>query len=281
MRSVMSPALREIQGLDAARDHQRVVLLSMRQDFPFDSTRALELALFRTYASPRISGLLDHTGEFARDAQKRYDDTDLLVSEVMEYGYDSGRGLAALKRINQLHGGRGILNDDFLYVLSTFVFEPIRWNARFGWRKLTPVEREAYFRFWREVGRRMGIQDIPGEAAAFEQFSREYEREHFRYAESNYRVGGHTRELFAAWFPRPLRPLVRQSVYALMDDDLRATFGFPRPWPGIRALVVGGLKCRAALLRVLPKRRRPLLRTSMRHPRYPSGYAIDDLGPRR
>src|SRR5687767_10830495 len=117
----MSPALREIRTLDPVRDHQRIVLLSMRQDFAFDTTRALELALFRTFASPRISGLLDRTGEFARDAQKRYDDTDLLVSELMEHGYDSDRGRAALRRMNQLHGRFDIPNQDFLYVLSTFV----------------------------------------------------------------------------------------------------------------------------------------------------------------
>jgi len=29
-----------------------------------------------------------------------------------------------------------ISNEDFLYVLSTFVFESIRWNARFGWRRI-------------------------------------------------------------------------------------------------------------------------------------------------
>jgi len=35
-------------------------------DFPWDMTRSLELALFRTYCSPRISGLLASTGEFER-----------------------------------------------------------------------------------------------------------------------------------------------------------------------------------------------------------------------
>src|SRR3954454_24924221 len=139
----MSPALAEILTLDPERDHQRIVLLSMRQDFPFDSTRALELALFRTYCSPRISGLLDHAGEFRRDAQQRYDDTDLLVSEVMEYGYDSDRGRSAIERINAIHGRFKIRNEDFLYVLSTFALEPMRWNARFGWRRLTDREREA------------------------------------------------------------------------------------------------------------------------------------------
>src|SRR5206468_9117412 len=86
--------LDEIRQLDPVRDHQRIVFLSTRVDFPFDTTRALELALFRTFGVPSISALLHRTGEFERRAQKRYDDTDIIVSEMMEHGYDSERGRA-------------------------------------------------------------------------------------------------------------------------------------------------------------------------------------------
>src|SRR5437899_211066 len=140
--------LDQVRTLDPLKDHQRIVLLSTRQDFPFDTTRALELALFRTYCSPSISTLLDRTGEFQQRAQKRYDDTDLIVSELLEWGYDSDRGKAALRRLNQIHGRFPISNEDFLYVLSTFLFEPIRWNARFGWRPLCEQERLGLFYFW-------------------------------------------------------------------------------------------------------------------------------------
>src|SRR5207302_8457511 len=84
--------LQQIQQLDPVADHQRIVFLSTCYEFPFDTTRALEFALFRTFCSPSISALLDRTGEFRFRAQKRYDDTDLLVSELLERGYDSERG---------------------------------------------------------------------------------------------------------------------------------------------------------------------------------------------
>src|SRR5690348_668536 len=96
--------LQQIQALDPARDHQRIVFLCTCYEFPFDTTRSLELALFRTFCVPSISALLERTGEFLRRAQKRYDDTDLIVSELMEWGYDSDRGKRALRRMNQLHG---------------------------------------------------------------------------------------------------------------------------------------------------------------------------------
>jgi hypothetical protein len=40
-----SPVLPEIEALDPIPDHQRIVLLSTRTDFPWDTTRALEIAL--------------------------------------------------------------------------------------------------------------------------------------------------------------------------------------------------------------------------------------------
>jgi hypothetical protein len=271
--------LEEIKRLDPAREHLRIVHLVACYEFPFDTTRSLEFALFRTYGVPSISGLLDRTGEFRERPQKRYDDTDIVVSELMEWGYDSERGRRALRRMNQLHARHAIANEDFLYVLSTFVFEPIRWNARFGWRRMCEQERLAQYHFWRAVGERMRIRDIPGDYAAFEQFNRAYEREHYRFSEANGRVGAATRELFASWFPRPLAPLVRASIHALLDDTLLEAFGFEKPSRLMRTLVPGVMRLRAHVLRALPPRRRPRLRTEMPREIYPGGYRIEQLGP--
>jgi hypothetical protein len=271
--------LEQIQRLDPLEDHQRIVFLSSRFDFPFDTVRALELALFRTFCVPSIAELLDQTGEFQRRAQKRYDDTDLIVSELMDHGYDSERGKAALRRMNQLHARFQIRNDDFLYVLSTFVFEPIRWNARFGWRPMCMAERLAMFHFWREVGRRMNIKELPTDYDTFARFSRDYELQHFRYTDANHRVGSGTRDMFVSWFPRLLRPLARPAIYAMLDDELLKGFGFPQPSRLTRLLVPTSLRLRGQVVRWLPARRQPFLRTAAKHATYPAGYKIEELGP--
>ena len=271
--------LHAIERLDPEKDHQRIIFLSTCYDFPFDTTRALEFALFRTFCIPSISALLDRTGEFSQRPQKRYDDTDIIVSELLEWGYDSERGKRALRRLNQLHGRFTIANEDFLYVLSTFIFEPIRWNERFGWRLLCEQERLGYFYFWREVGRRMNIRDIPVGYDDFERFNKDYEREHYRFTEANRRVGAATRELFASWFPRFLAPVVRSAIYALLDYRLIESFGFPQPSRLMRRLVPGALRLRARFVRLLPPLKEPRLRTEMGHPTYPQGYVIEHLGP--
>jgi len=56
-------------------------------------------------------------------------------------------------------------------------------------------------------------------------------------------------------------------------------FGFPRPSSFMRRLVQGALRLRARLLRWMPARRHPRLRTEMKHRSYPRGYRIEELGP--
>ena len=276
----MHRALREIVQSDPVRDHQRIVHLSTAFEFPFDITRSLEFALFRTFGVPSIGALLDRTGEFTGRAQRRYDDTDLILSQIYEFGYDSERGRAALRRMNRIHARFEIANEDFLYVLSTFVYEPTRWIARFGWRDTVEQERLAFFHFWREVGRRMNIRDLPADYDAFERFNVEYERANFRYSEPSRRVAIATRSMFLAWFlPAPLHRLGAPALHALMDEPLLAAFGFPEPGPGMRRLVTGALRARSRLVRLLPERRSPRLRSELRHRTYPDGYRTTALGP--
>jgi mpaB/rubber oxygenase-like protein len=263
----------------AQHDHQAIVHRIACYEFPFDFTRSLELALFRTFCVPSISRLLQYSGEFEARPQKRYDDTDLLVSEVVEHGYDSERGAAAIARINALHGRFKIANGDFLYVLSSFVYEPIRWIDRYGRRPLSDVEKESLCLFWCEVGRRMNIADIPADYESFRLFNLDYERTHFRYSESNKRIGIATREMFVSWYPRLLAPCVRQAIYALMDEPLRRSFGFDDPAPFFARLVPAMLRWRGRFTALLPRRRHPRLRTRMRHRSYRDGYEIERLGP--
>lgn len=164
-------------------------------------------------------------------------------------------------------------------MLSTFIFEPIRWIDRFGWRATCRNEKLAYYCFWREVGKRMGIVAIPPSYEAFEGWSRAYEAAQFRFSETNRRVGTATRDLFASWFPRLVSPFVRYGIYAMLDDAMIESFGFPRPLPFTRVLLSAGLKLRGRLVRLSPPRRAPQFFTDDRNRTHPEGYRIKELGP--
>jgi len=273
---------REIASLHAERDCQRIVHLLACHEFGFDITRCLELALFHTYGSRPISHLLHATGEFRQRGQKRYDDTRLLISHFLESGYDSEFGQRAIARMNQIHGRFRIPDDDFLFVLSTFVSYPYDWLARWGYRPMTPHERQAWWCFFREVGRRMGIAGVPDDWATLQAFVERYEAQHLVFAPSNRAVADATVAVFAGWFPRALRFAVEPSVRALIAPKLQAAFGYapaPRAWAACLQCV---LWLRKKLKRVIHLEMQPRLIATTRNRSYPGNvYRIEEIGPSR
>jgi len=275
----MSRWSKEIEALDPEVDYERIFYLLSAYEFSWDIEKALEFALFRTYAVPSISGLLSATGEFKIRTLKRYDDTELLMSEISENGQNSERGQAAVTRINEMHGRYRISNQDMLYVLSTFVVEPVHWLERFGRRAMTQIEIAACVHYYRALGQKMGIMDIPEHYLEFETYHRDYEASNFRYASSNAEIGSLTRDmLLSMYVPKRLVPFTRPLVHALCDSALRIAMGFKEPPLWLVKLLVSGLKVRAGILRLLPARRHPRLITQRRRATYPSGYRISELG---
>jgi hypothetical protein len=279
MSSSKKHITQRIAQLDAWQDHQEIVYLLTCHVYPWDIERALEFALFRTYAVPAISGLLAQTGELTKRPQKRYDDTEIIMFILAEHGYDSEPGRKALRRMNQMHGRFSIPNDQMLYVLTTFIYEPTRWIERYGWRASAENEKLATFYFYREVGRRMNIKNIPDDYYELEQFNIEYERQNFRYAPSNRAVGDATCDLFLGFYlPKLFWPLGRPLLYAMMDEPLLDAFGFPHPSPLLRKVAAGGLKLRSKIMRYWPESDRPVLGSQRKRPTYPKGYKIEELG---
>lgn len=274
--------LKKIQSLDPQKDCEEIVRITAMYEFPWDYNRAMELALYKTFAVPSIAKILHRSGEFERNAQKRYDDTDILLSEMMENGFSSERGKAFIEHMNWIHSHYPISNEDYLYVLTTFIFESARWINRFGYRKLCRNEELAGFYFWFEVGKMMGIKDIPESIEALEQYNLEYERKHFRFSPENVKVAKATEDLMLSWYlPEFLHPIGRPFIHAVMDDQLLKAFQHPEPEPVVKELVQNALRLRGQLLRFLPPRLEPFIRTGgkMQHRYYPNGYSKDDLGP--
>lgn len=271
--------LHQVLQLDPEKDCQEITQLVGAYEYPWLIRKALEFALFRTYGVPRSSRLLDSTSQFYAHGQRRYDDTTLLIGEIVENGYDSDRGLRAIKTMNRMHGKYDISNGEMLYVLSTFVYEPIRWSTRFGWRRPTQHENLASYYFWREVGKRMGIKNIPDTYEKFEQYNIDYERENYAFDPANRRVADGTINIMLGWYPAFLHPIVRQAIYAMIDDPLREAFGYPKAHPFFRWAVPVGLKMLAQIIKRMPPRTIPYSLTSIPTPSHPNGYEIEQLGP--
>ncbi|MFJ7156450.1 oxygenase MpaB family protein [Streptomyces sp. NPDC101118] len=271
--------LKEILRLDPEKDFLTIYRLTATYEFPWDFTRALELALYRTYAVPSIGRLLAETAEFTERPQKRYDDTALLLDAVVEHGFDSEQGRTAIRRINRMHRSYDISNDDMRYVLCTFVVIPKRWMDVYGWRPMTGHETRAAARYYATLGRHMGIQDIPATFEEFEAFLDAYEKEHFGWDEGGRKVSDATLGLMASWYPAPLAPALKAASLALLDEPLLAAFRYEPPRPAVRALVRGALRLRGRAVRLMPPRRAPhYARQNPEIKGYPDGYEVSALG---
>lgn len=270
--------LEEIRTLDPYddADRDRIVALTARHDFPWDFDQGTAIAFLRDYAVPSIARLLDRTRQFADDGVKRYDDTLIFQEEAVADGVDSARAKHAVDRLNRIHGHYKIPNDEFQYVLATTLVGPVRWIDRYGWRPLDPVELVALTRFTTRFGELMNITGLPQTYDGYLQLLTDYERERFELDPANTRVTEATIRIGRATAPWYLRPGFRRVTIALMDEPLRRALGMeaqPRP---LVAAVDLGLRLRARVLRLARPRTAPYDR---KHPTYPQGYQLSQIGP--
>jgi hypothetical protein len=116
---------------------------------------SLEFALFKPFATPSVSKLLVSTREFLDHCPRRAEDTELILSEIIdpypriqnelrhnpnisekEICKQYQRRDASIQRLNEIHGKYKISDEDYIYTLTLFVAEPIRWMNSWEWRKL-------------------------------------------------------------------------------------------------------------------------------------------------
>ena len=270
-----------LAALDPATDHVEIYRALSGLEFPWDIQQALSLALFRTYAVPSIGRLLAATGEFTERTQKRYDDTGLILETVLANGFEHPEGRAAVRRMNQMHRSYDISDDDLRYVLCTFVVVPLRWVQRWGWRRHTEVEKVATANYYRELGRHMGIRDIPATWQEFESLLDAYETEHFGYDPGGRAVADATLDLATTFPPNDRVPaaLSRTFLLALMDEPLLDALGYPFPPRPVRIAADAALRARAAVVRRMAVRTEPFsLQQSPSIRSYPDGFDVRELG---
>lgn len=272
--------LRRVEQLDPAVDFDELIGLTAYHEFPWEYVQGTSIAFMRDYGVPSISDLLDRTGRFEHEGQKRYDDTVLIGQEAVAHGIDSPQGHAAVRHLNGIHGHYGIPNHEFRYVLATTLVGPKRFIDRYGFRALHPHEVEAMARVTTRLGELMGIKDLPATYADYERLLDDYEAERFATDPANTRVAEASIRIVTNWYPRPVRPLVRRVTIAMLDEPLRVALGLPRQPAWFTRSIDLALRLRARVIRFLPPRAAddPYRHDASRT--YPFGYSLADLGPR-
>ena len=268
-------------GLDPVADCRAIYDHLMFVDTAATMAAGLNLAFYRSFTAPRIAGLLGKTRVIIDQPVQRASDTAVLVWEMVMHGFEHERGRAALRRMNQIHAAFAIPEEDFLYVLSTLVVVPIEFLDRYGYRRARARERTASAEFYRQMGRYMGLREVPENYAAFEAYMHDYERRHFAYSDQARELVEATVSLMNHRFPRILRGAVGMLSSTLMDRQMRKAAGVRTPPPGLTTVVRLAVRAGAKLARRRdphPTHRFP--DGVVRLPAYPDGYTIGEVGHR-
>jgi len=270
-----------IAGLDPVADAATVYRLTAFFELPFEMRYGFNLALYRTFAIPGIAAVLARSGQITGAPAKRLADTGLFTYELIEAGgFDTPTAREIVRGLNRVHRGWGISNDQFLYVLATFVVVPARWVDRFGWRRLTEAERTAMAAFYRELGRRMGITDLPDSYPAFERLLDEYEAEHLAPSPAGSELMRATAAFVNDRLPQPVKRLGPVLTRAVLDDELARGLGL-RPAPAAARIAVHRLMWLRGFVvrRMAPRSSSWFVPGTRARSVYPNGYTVADLGP--
>ena len=193
----------------------------------------------QTYGIPSVSSLLVATGELATQetTSKRVADTGVLLLEFALNKPTSERTVAAIARMNYLHGlyrkSGKIKDSDMLYTLSVFALEPRRWVNTFEWRKMTEVEICACGTYWKAMGDAMeisydvlpsceeGWQDGLHWLRELEEWSIRYEEVCMVPAEPNHRLADAHLSLLFMNLSDQLMDMGKKTVAVLLEPRLR------------------------------------------------------------
>lgn len=254
------------ETLDYKSAHE-IMKLGLLYEFPFMWGFGTQWALVKSYGIANGTKLLVQTRQLTdeKTVGKRAEDTGVFLGEILVSGVDSDRGMRALAKMNWLHRryGSKITNGDLIHTLALFVLESQRWIENYEWRKMTELEKVAAFVYWKEIGNRMGIKDIPQTLEDLKSWTVAYEAEHMYYTDDNKACVEATVNLFLRNTPRQLHAAVKTATAAFLEPYARKSLGVEDPPVWVERLVDTGFKFRAFLIRwvFLPRFQSPFQTT--------------------
>lgn len=252
----------QLRALNPETDFHQIARLVVGRVFAdaFFNDALFTVAYWRQIAVRTIAPVLHQSGRGKTyETTKRVDDTLLFFGFLYRDGWQTRRAGATIDRLAAMHERFKIPPDDFRYTLSGLCFEPVRIPEILGCQVLNESEARALFLFWREVGRRWGV-DVPEEQAAFRAWMEHYEETTYeRTHEGPLLAIAMGDDFCKRFFPGPLKGLGYTLLRCCADDHLLDTVGQPHPSRVSRRIVGLLVRAFAAFRRWVPASSAPQL----------------------
>ncbi|KAF8980705.1 hypothetical protein BGZ46_003837 [Entomortierella lignicola] len=241
--------------------------------------------------------------------------------ELKERANDDMRAKAAIDRINFIHSHYKIPQEEYMYNLSLLTLEARRWIDRYEWRTLTELEKNAMLAVFTDLGRKIGIENIPETLDDFEEWMVNYELQNMKYAPINSTMADSVVGVPQSMVSSPeAKARIKKFIVAILEPRVRAAVGYDEPTKTQVFVSESILWVRGCIVKYLMMPRTiPNLVTAMRAtkfedvnpedektenkemaggcpftggmryvprfhdlgPQYPRGYKIEELGPVR
>lgn len=270
-----------ISRRDVGTEWQSIYRQLVMQEFPDETRVGFQIAFYRPEAVPRMALVLAGTGHLEANPARRSFDTAIIIFELIHGGFESERGQKMVRLLRALHDRPDIYQEDLTYVLCALMVVPVRFIGRLGWRPILDVERAAAWRFWYELGKRIGVENLPESYVDAEAWFDLYESKNLASSPEGQQLTAFIMAVFEASVPGLFKPYLPEITSALIDDSrFSDVLGLPPARRRVTLMMNALYQFRRVKQRLSP----PDLGSGFEPGQvvgdvYPNGYALDDLGP--
>ncbi len=210
-------------------DWMQTYVRLVQHEFSAEIFAGFQLAFMRPFAVPHMADVLAASGSMKRDAERRAYRTGLMMYEVIDGRLTSPRARRVISQINRAHAGFTINDNDFAFVLDSFIVVPTRHIDRMGWRKTTGHERGATWRFYVRLSELMNIASPPTcFEHAVDRFDA-YESQHVQSSDTTLELGAQTLAVMKNRLPVAARRVAPTLFSAQLDDPpVAKALGLPK-----------------------------------------------------
>lgn len=114
---------------------------------------------------------------------------------------------------------------------------------------MSELEKVAIYTYWKEIGSRMGMSDLPPTLEDLADWTEEYTRRTMYYSDNNRACSDATLELFVRDLPSFLQGTAKNALISMLEERVRIALGYEKPSALTYFVVNAVLKTRGFLIR--------------------------------
>jgi hypothetical protein len=223
----------KIESLNPEQEYAQAVdiLMNWRDNNPFLQHLIYTMAFIRQVSDPEIAEIVYRNGEgrIIKSAYERANETLHFFGNWYRNGPNSEKGIESINKMNAIHKNFNISNPQYIYTLATILVYPNQIRDLVGLKQRSDNEKKILTNFWKAVGQRMHLVDLPKSYQEFTTYYTEYEKQNFRFSEAGLACCQALIDEFATrWFTKNPAKGVR-FLLAHFDDNLKSIFPLDYP----------------------------------------------------